>query len=155
MSTPAAAIKNWLKAGRSTLLLRVALGGLFLLAAAAKFQNLNLFFASLLELRLSDANTAFVLSRALPAIEALAGLWLILGWKPFAAAVFGGGLTLLFTLVLLSAWLRGIQVECFCFGTLPLGATPGAAILRNLLLLAIFGWLAWRCWCQAQRVQTH
>lgn len=155
MAPLALAIKNWLKAGRSTLLLRVAMGGLFLLAAASKFQNLNLFYASLLELRITEPNAAFFLSRALPAIEALAGLWLMVGWKPFAAAVFGGGLTLLFTLVLLWAWLRGLDVECFCFGNLPFGSTTGAAILRNLLLLVIFGWLAWRCWCQAQRVQTH
>lgn len=129
----------------SSVILRVALGMLFLYAAVLKFLDPNLFFAAIQSYELVDSNTAFFLSRALPVAEGLFGLWLLSGWKPFAAAVTGLVLLLGFSALLFSAWLRGLDVACACFGPLDLGATPAAGLFRNFLLLLAFAWLAWRC----------
>lgn len=125
-------------------ILRFALGLLFLYAALLKLLAPNLFFAAIQSYELVDANTAFFLSRTLPAVEAAFGLWLLSGWKPFAAACTGVLLLLGFSTLLLSAWLRGLEVTCACFGPLDVGQTPLAGLFRNALLILAFAWLAWR-----------
>lgn len=143
---------SWIGGGRSTRLLRWVLGGLFLLAGYGKIAEPNAFFASLMNFGYFEANFAFAISRSLPWMEVAAGLWLISGWRPLLAAAVGGGLTLVFTAVLFLAWWQGLEVDCSCFGPLSLGNTPGAGVLRNLLLLTAFAWLGWRCYRQSQKV---
>lgn len=138
--------------GRSTRLLRWVLGGMFLLAGWAKITEPDAFFISLMNYGYFEANFAYRVSRVLPWVEVVAGLWLVVGWKPLGASLFGGGLTAAFTVVLFLAWWQGLQVECSCFGPLSLGSTPAAGLLRNAFLLAAFGWLGWRCYRQSKMV---
>jgi putative oxidoreductase len=129
----------------SATILRLALGFLFLYAAVLKFLAPNVFFAALQSYELLDSNFAFTLSRALPVAEAVFALWLLSGWKTFPAACVGLGLMLLFSAFLFSAWVRGLEVSCACFGPLDVGQTPAAGLFRNALLTLAFAWLAWRC----------
>lgn len=143
---------SWFGGGRSTRLLRWLLGGLFILAGSSKIAEPNAFFASLMNFGYFEANFAFSISRSLPWVEVVAGLWLMAGWKPLAATVVGGALTAAFTVFLMVAWAQGLEVECACFGPFSLGQTPAAGVLRNVFLLAAFAWLGWRCQQQSQKV---
>jgi len=128
----------------STFFLRVILGLLFLGAGLVKLADQPVFFAGLMRYELADANTNWLLSWIIPGVEVLLGIWLILGKATFFASLAGLALMMVFLLVLASAWARGLEVDCACFGPLQLGAGYPAWMTRNLVLCAIFGWLAWR-----------
>jgi hypothetical protein len=58
-------------------------------------------------------------------------------------------LMVLFTFGIASAWARGLEIQCGCFGgggNVKIDATPGYIrdILRDLGLLMLSAWLVWR-----------
>lgn len=84
-----------------------------------------------------------LLALVLPVLEILLAALMVTGWWRRPAVLGLGGLTSIFTLALLSASVRGLNIDCGCFG----GALPAMpvhwAILRNLLLLIALAWI-WR-----------
>jgi uncharacterized membrane protein YphA (DoxX/SURF4 family) len=84
----------------------------------------------------------------LPVVEIAVGLLLVAGLLTRAAAAAGGLLMLVFVGGIVSAWARGLSIDCGCFGT---GGpvTPGETaylpdLLRDLGLLALAAWLVVR-----------
>lgn len=82
---------------------------------------------------------------ALPMVEILLGLLLVAGLFTRACAILGGTLMLAFIVGIISAWARGLSIDCGCFGG---GGTIGASqtqygkeILRDAGLVACAAWL--------------
>lgn len=72
----------------------------------------------------------------------MVGMW-VLNRAAVSAAVTIFGLCLLFAAVLGTALLRGLPVNCGCFGAAFGGSTPTIALLRDLFFLAATAyWLA-------------
>ena len=77
-------------------------------------------------------------AHSLPLLEILLGLYLVVGLFTRVAAWAAIFLTLLFTIALLQGALRGLEIDCGCFGS-----TSGEAsslwvdVLRDLGLLAL------------------
>ncbi|MEE8424277.1 MAG: MauE/DoxX family redox-associated membrane protein [Elusimicrobiota bacterium] len=101
-------------------------------------------FAVVLEAyRLLPAGIIPTLSYAVPFIEILLGLSLLLGFSPRRASAAAGGLFLLFIAALASTMLRGIPLEnCGCFGG-DIHLTPAQAIGLDSLLVCL-SYLAYR-----------
>ena len=85
---------------------------------------------------------------ALPVVEILVGLLLVLGLLTRVSAVAGGLLMVAFIIGISSAWARGLTIDCGCFGG---GGTIAASqthypteILRDVGLTACAGWLVVR-----------
>ena len=118
------------------LVLRVGLGGLFILAGALKVGDPAAFATSIANYRLWPALAPY-LAAALPATEIFCGLVLILApslWRR-AAALAIGGLSIVFLIGAISALARGIDVACGCFG----GAEESISswtVVRDLGLIA-------------------
>lgn len=82
---------------------------------------------------------------ALPAFEVILGLLLVLGLFLRPVAVLSGALLLVFIGGIISAWARGLQIDCGCFGGGGYDENAGPAtylteIARDLgfLALAVF-----------------
>lgn len=76
----------------------------------------------------------------LPATEMLLGLMLILGFWPSASLLFNAGLMTGFLALVTQAYLRGLDIECGCYGAE--GSTIGPfKILQNLALAGLSIWL--------------
>lgn len=128
----------------------LAIAGLFLLAAYNKLMPPNgpkLFSASVqaFKLGLPDILVRFVTS-ATPWVELIAAVLLLRGVWSRAAATVLGLLLVGFILLIAQALLRGLNVECGCFGKLspfcsgPLGAcnlVQNAVMLAACLLIAM------------------
>jgi|SRR5580704_4397430 putative oxidoreductase len=123
---------------------RMLLGVLFLWSGIAKLAHPASFFSALLdyELPLPDALVRLV-AITLPWLEALCGLALMLNrWaetvRPLVAA-----LCAVFALALGQALLRGLKIDCGCFGPTVNGwwDRPAIAFLRAAGLLAASLWL--------------
>ena len=98
--------------------LRVALGALFVYAGVMKLRDVSGFIDEIANYRLLPV-LAPILGNTLPTIEIVTGLVLALArgtWRA-AAALLVTALMAVFTVAVTSAWLRGIDVRCGCFGT--------------------------------------
>ena len=86
---------------------------------------------------------------ALPLAEILIGACLLLGLVTRVMAVLSALLLVAFVIGIASAWARGLQIECGCFGGGGGPAENASAaypwdIARDLGLLVLSGWLVWR-----------
>ena len=76
----------------------------------------------------------------LPATELILGLMLIFGLWPMASLLMNAGLMTVFLVLVSQAWIRGLDIECGCYGSE--GSTIGPLkILQNILLTGLSIWL--------------
>jgi uncharacterized membrane protein YphA (DoxX/SURF4 family) len=114
------------------IVLRVGLAALLVWAGVAKLLDPKSFSEEVANYRLYS-QLAPALATMLPSIEITTGLALVLSprlWQK-AAALLALVLLVVFTGAVASAWLRGIDVRCGCFGT---GGGPitGWTVLRDV-----------------------
>jgi uncharacterized membrane protein YphA (DoxX/SURF4 family) len=116
--------------------LRLLLGGLFVLAGLAKVRDPAGFVTEVANYRLFS-EAAPLVAAVLPSVEVVAGLALLVGSAPWrrAAALLLGGLMTLFTGAVTLVVARGINISCGCFGG-QTGPITGLTIARDLALLA-------------------
>ena len=85
---------------------------------------------------------------ALPLVELCLGMLLLLGIGVRVNAVLSAALLLVFVAAVSRAWMRGLTVECGCFGgggEVAAGDTHyGLELLRDAAFLALSGWLVLR-----------
>jgi putative oxidoreductase len=131
------------------LLLRLGLGALFLVAGALKWRDPAGFAQEIANYHLFPELAPY-LAMVLPAIEITAGLALMaapLSWRRAAAAALVL-VTAAFTVAVVSAVVRGLDISCGCFGA-GSGRVTWLTVVRNLALLGAAGWLAW-AWGRAE-----
>ena len=82
---------------------------------------------------------------ALPAVELLVGLLLVLGLVTRYAAVVAALFFLAFIIAIASVWARGLEINCGCFGHGGVPANPqrqyAIDIARDVGLLLLSVWL--------------
>lgn len=85
---------------------------------------------------------------ALPVVEIIVGVLLVIGLFTRASAMVGGLLMLAFIVGIISAWMRGLNIDCGCFGgggTIAAAQTQyGLEVLRDAGLVACAAWLVVR-----------
>ena len=123
----------------ASLVSRVVLGGVFLVAGATKIPDPGSLAASIrsYELGLPEWFVSFS-AHALPYIEVLLGFYVLVGLFTRASAWATNALTILFFLALLQGAARGLQIDCGCFGSSAGEASNlWLAAARDLGLLAL------------------
>ena len=138
---------------RSLLLLtRLVLGEFFLYSGVAKIGKFNEFAASIAQYELFSIAQIELLAHTIPLFEANLGIWLMTGIRLRASSLGVALLTSAFLLIAAQAQLRGLDIECHCFGKLS-ELNAWQLILRNsILCLASFTLLisTWRNSSSAQ-----
>jgi len=121
--------------------LRLALGGVFLYAGTTKISNPQAFADSIATFKMMPPQLINIVALGLPPFEILAGLMLISGWKASAASLAVAGLAIVFGIALGQALIRGLAVDCGCFGSgEPSALKTWASFGRAFLLLAASFW---------------
>jgi len=130
------------------LLARLVLGVVLVVAGALKVTTPAVSAMAVRAYQLLPYDAAGVVGVALPVVEIAAGLLLVLGLLTRPAAVVAGLLMLAFLIGIISAWARGLTIDCGCFGG---GGTIAAAqthylseTLRDLGLALCATWLVIR-----------
>ena len=132
--------------------LRGVPGALFVWAGWSKLGSPLLTLASIYSYQIVLPDwLATAIATTLPWMEILIGLALLAGfWLP-AALGWAAALLVAFTALTAQAWWRDLPIDCGC---VPLGSlhpvleiltTPGGAVIRNTMLLAMIvsaGWLS-------------
>jgi uncharacterized membrane protein YphA (DoxX/SURF4 family) len=123
---------------------RVGLAAVFIIAGATKVSDLAASGRAVNAYRLMPYEAAKVVGAAQPFLEIALGLLLLAGLAVRLSAGIGAVLLVIFIAGIVSAWARGLQIDCGCFskgGELGAGQVPtyGWEILRDLGFLALAG----------------
>ena len=127
-------------------LVRIALGGLFVFAGATKAYDPGTFAIEIQRYQVVPWIVGALASVYLPWLEMLAGALLLLKRFERGALLVITLLLLIFTLALASAMFRGLSIDCGCFGKAFTATGTTVPLLRNLLLLVFTGilWTEYR-----------
>ena len=118
-------------------LLRWTLAGIFLAAALPKIMDPSGFAADISHYALLPDMLVNTLAVVLPWIEAVMGLALLSGFAAEGALALANVLMVVFLGAMGQAWIRGLDIDCGCFGHSGVREKVGVAILRDLGFLAI------------------
>lgn len=134
--------------GWVTFAARLLVGGVWLVAGLLKLPDPAASVRAVRAYQLLPEAIVPTVGYALPVIEVLVGLSLIIGLLVRIGGVLSAVLFLAFIVGISSAWARGLQIDCGCFGGG--GYDPNATdkypweIARDLGLLLASAWLVWR-----------
>lgn len=117
-------------------LIRWALAGIFIYAGMAKALHLQSFATSIARFQIVPEVVIHPMALGLPLLEILCGIALLVGQWKRQAAFSVVTLCAVFLVALISASLRGITIECTCFGA-PTPEPIWRAILRDLVFLVM------------------
>ncbi|MCS7063740.1 MAG: hypothetical protein NZM04_06830 [Methylacidiphilales bacterium] len=131
------------------LILRLTLSGVFLYAGIIKAANPEKFWIDVQNYQLLPHFGNVLVALYLPYLEILCALAL---WYPrwaLGSVSLMGGMMLVFTIALLSAWIRGLDITCGCFG----GSEKNRYIewlVRDILLILAIAWIGREDWSKMQ-----
>ncbi|MEP7035864.1 MAG: DoxX family protein [Actinomycetota bacterium] len=130
------------------LLARLVLGVVLVVAGALKVTSPAVSARAVRAFQILPYDFAAYVGYALPVVEISVGLLLVVGLFTRASALVGGVLMLVFIIGISSAWMRGLSIDCGCFGG---GGTIAgrqtqylADLLRDAGLVACAAWLVVR-----------
>lgn len=130
------------------LLARLALGGVLLAAGLLKIGDLTGSVQSVIAYELFPYEVSRFLGTVLPILEIALGVLLVLGLFTRVSALLGGLLMLVFVAGIVSAWARGLSIDCGCFGdggpVAPEDTRYLQEIVRDALLALAAAWLVVR-----------
>ena len=98
------------------LLSRLVLGGVLLVAGYLKVGALDKSQMAVRAYELLPISLANFLGLVLPFFEVVIGLLLILGAATRVVAALGGFTMFIFIIAIAQAWVRGLNIDCGCFG---------------------------------------
>jgi len=135
-------LKRFLSNEFNILTARVFLGSMLLVASIDKIADPAAFAKSIGDYRLFSEPIVTVVATMIPWAELLCGMAMMFGLLIPGAALLAGSMLLVFTLALLSALLRGLDITCGCFSQDPAAARIGwMKIGENVILTAISAYL--------------
>ena len=129
-------------------LARVVVGLVWVVAGVLKVPDPNENVRAVRAYELLPESVVPVVGHALPVLEILIGVCLLLGLLTRVAAVVSVVLLAAFVIGISSVWARGLSIDCGCFGG---GAGPAAnaqakypwELARDVGLLLLSLWLVW------------
>ncbi|MDP9799718.1 putative membrane protein YphA (DoxX/SURF4 family) [Catenuloplanes nepalensis] len=137
----------WHRAGPwAGLVARLGLAAVWLYAGGSKAGDLAGSARAVNAYQLLPFDVAQVIGAMLPFVEVAVGLLLLAGLATRVSAVFSALLLVVFIVGIASAWARGLQIDCGCFGSggqLAAGESPtyGWEITRDIGFLLLAGYL--------------
>jgi putative oxidoreductase len=122
---------------RLILVLRIALGGVFLAAGGLKIGHADVFAGEIAGFQLLPHPLIAPLALLLPFLELMIGVYLILGLFTRFAAWFAAAEMGVFAAAIASAVLRGISTSCGCFGPSDKATTSWPEVGRDVGFAAV------------------
>jgi uncharacterized membrane protein YphA (DoxX/SURF4 family) len=128
---------------------RLGLAAVWLVAGGLKVGDLAASGRAVSAYQIFPYEVAKVIGAAQPFLEIALGLLLLAGLAVRLSAGISAGLLVIFIAGIVSAWARGLQIDCGCFSTggeLSAGETPQYFwdVARDVGFLLLAGILLWR-----------
>jgi uncharacterized membrane protein YphA (DoxX/SURF4 family) len=126
------------------IVLRLIVGGVFIYAGALKAIDPGHFAKDVDNYRMLPFAVSSAVALYLPWLEVLAGAALASGVWHRGASLVIGGMLVVFLIALGTAWARGLDISCGCFGHGPNKSNYLLSVLMDAALLAAVCIAAWR-----------
>lgn len=97
------------------LVCRIVLGFVFIYAGIGKIVEPNVFAKEIMNYRILPEIIAKIAAITIPWIELFIGILLLFGVKTKTSSILSAGLLTIFTFGVLSAMIRGLNINCGCF----------------------------------------
>lgn len=127
------------------LLCRLVLGAVLIVAGALKVGDLDQSVLAVRGYQVLPYDLAVVVGYVLPPLEIFVGALLVLGLFTRWAAVLGGLMMAAFVVGIAQAWIRGLSIDCGCFGgggeVAPDQTRYAVELARDVALLAVAAFL--------------
>lgn len=124
---------------------RVGLGGVLIVAGGLKITEPVQAAQAVQAYQILPPRAGELVGYVLPLLEVAIGIALVLGVATRLMAIFSGALMTAFVIGVLSAWARGLSIDCGCFGgggAVPEGeASYLPVVLRDLGFTLMAAWL--------------
>lgn len=130
-----------------SLVVRLALAGVWIYATSFKLTDPQAFIRAIRAYRLVPEATVVPIGYGVPVFEVVVGLFFLIGLSIRAAAVISLVRLVIFTAAIVSAWARGLQIDCGCFGGGGFAASGThylQDVIRNAVLVVMTAFLVWR-----------
>jgi uncharacterized membrane protein YphA (DoxX/SURF4 family) len=98
------------------LVARLVVGGVFLVSGAIKLPDPAQSVAAVRAYEALPSSLVTPVGQLLPVLEVVIGLLLVLGLLTRSAAAAAAVLLVVFVVGIVSVWVRGIEIDCGCFG---------------------------------------
>jgi uncharacterized membrane protein YphA (DoxX/SURF4 family) len=123
-------------------LVRIFLGGFFVVAGLDKITNTQAFADSILQYKVVSPTMALGVATVLPSLELLCGLSVIIGLYARGSKLLMTIMLVGFTVLVSSALMRGLDISCGCFSQDPNVSKIGyLKIVENCGLILLSVWL--------------
>lgn len=130
---------NWV-----VLALRIVIGAIFIVAGFGKAGHGDLFAAEIAGFRILPQAVIAPIALALPYLEMLLGVYLIVGLFTRVSAWVAVALLATFDLAIASAVVRGMSVSCGCFGPSDTTVTTWNEVARDAIFVLLAAIVALR-----------
>ena len=127
-----------------TLVVRIALGCLFLWSSLPKIRQPYDFLSSVYNYELVGPKLGMLIAMTLPWLELLVGICLVGGIFVSGTLLASIGMAAMFAFVLASALYRGLEISCGCFGVSDAEIISYSTLIRACLIL-LFSLAAYIC----------
>lgn len=127
---------NW-----PAIVVRVIVGGVFVVAGALKVLDPGAFAGDVANFRMLPHPAINLVAITLPWIELVAGVMMVIGVWPRGNALVITAMCVVFLVALTQALARGLDVRCGCFGTVEARKVGLTALAQDVVLLAGAVWL--------------
>ena len=119
------------------LVTRIMLGLIFVYAGIEKITDPDGFAVSITNYRILPVGIVNIFAITLPWLELITGILLIFGVAVKENSFIFGGLMILFTAMVFIAVLRGLDIDCGCFGTGDAQRVGLRKLIENLILIML------------------
>jgi len=120
-------------------LCQIVIGVIFAWAALAKIGDAQGFAAQVHNFRIMPVAFENIVAVTLPWIELVAAMALVLNIRARSGALLVFAMLAAFTVAIVVALLRGLDIECGCFGTADASRVGFVKVLENMAMLAVAG----------------
>jgi uncharacterized membrane protein YphA (DoxX/SURF4 family) len=118
-------------------MVRIALGAIFIYAALLKIADPVAFAGSVAAYKMLPYFANYLVAAVLPFVELVCGLLLVCGYRVKSGALIIGAMNLVFMVALVSAIVRGLDIDCGCFKQGGAKTSPWVALARDAVFLAM------------------
>ena len=130
-------IKNFLSNKYILLLSRLILGSVFIIASIDKISVAEAFAVQVQGYRLIPLPLVNVLALIVPWLELVCGLFIVSGVFMRGSSTLVSALLVIFMVALSSALLRGLEIDCGCFGSAHSSPVSWFRVLEDVGLLLL------------------
>jgi len=139
-------MKRWMLHPLFLWALRVVIGGIFIYAGSQKIIHPVEFADNIAQYQLLGSGMINLVAIGLPVLEVLAGLLFVTGRFDRLAGITILGMCLVFGAALIWAILRGLEIDCGCFGSGEANRwSAWWALGRDILMMAGTLWIYVTC----------